>query len=69
VQRIALPRGVRGYEPAKPLGTPVAFGTGYKGSSNQYGDFAIKRLNFCAKDAVQREVRLATGLAGRNSEV
>ncbi len=64
--RIALPRGVWDYDPAKPLGTPGGFGAVYEGFSMSHGELAIKRLHIRANHAADREMRIATDLAGRN---
>src|SRR4051794_6640358 len=65
MERIVLPRGEWAYDPSKPLGKPGGFGAVFEGTSDGYGQLAVKRLHIRSSDAAHREMRIATDLACR----
>lgn len=62
---IKLQQGEWKYDPSEQLGPEGGFGVVFAGSSDKYGQLAIKKLKIGAKEAAHRELEIAKELANR----
>lgn len=62
---IRLRLGEWEYDPNAPLGPAGGFGEVFKGTGEEHGKVAVKRLKITALEAAHRELRLAEDLAER----
>ena len=66
METIRLPQGIWHYDPNQPLGPKGGFGIVYLGTSQEFGDLAVKKIFVEAQDAVHRELRITDELKREN---